>query len=255
VDILVDSGIAPELICPVCTGILDTPIRTPCSHLFCKACLNEWLARSKGCPQCRANLVSFNSNSEDRLIKNIVGVTKVKCTKFAQGCSWVGPLESLQSHPCSACSCERCPYKQELEKKTAEIAALNNELLSLRAQVISKSISQEQQPPRSPQPVHSSFWSATPLMTPPQSRFKSNEPNPRIATDKASVDKVKKSLSWYAEIICDNCEAQDIKPYYRCAECARTEVDYDLCTQCFNRSPPVHNKHKFVRVESNHTVL
>ena len=38
--------ISSELICPICTLVLENPVQTPSEHLFCEEELLEWLTRS-----------------------------------------------------------------------------------------------------------------------------------------------------------------------------------------------------------------
>ena len=42
--------ISSQLICPICTQVLDNPVQTPTDHLFCEDELLEWLSRSTMCP-------------------------------------------------------------------------------------------------------------------------------------------------------------------------------------------------------------
>lgn len=46
--------------CVICLDLMDNPVLTPCSHMFCEECLSEHLKRadagSKACPTCRTPL-------------------------------------------------------------------------------------------------------------------------------------------------------------------------------------------------------
>ena len=39
--------ISPQLICPICTQVLERPVQTPSEHLFCEDELLEWMTRSQ----------------------------------------------------------------------------------------------------------------------------------------------------------------------------------------------------------------
>ncbi|PAA66110.1 hypothetical protein BOX15_Mlig014125g1, partial [Macrostomum lignano] len=43
-----------ELNCPICCDLLVDAATMPCSHTFCRYCIEEWLRRKNECPQCRA---------------------------------------------------------------------------------------------------------------------------------------------------------------------------------------------------------
>lgn len=61
-DEFLATGLVPELskakvddVCPICYCDFDTPVRTPCSHLFCDPCLVRWLKTPlrNTCPICK----------------------------------------------------------------------------------------------------------------------------------------------------------------------------------------------------------
>ena len=58
-NILTNDNLIEEFVCPICSDMVEYPIVTSCSHLFCKNCLEEWLAvqrEKRICPKCNANL-------------------------------------------------------------------------------------------------------------------------------------------------------------------------------------------------------
>ena len=42
--------------CPICCNECLLSRKTKCGHLFCDACLTEWLKTSKKCPSCMVEL-------------------------------------------------------------------------------------------------------------------------------------------------------------------------------------------------------
>lgn len=39
-----------ELICSICSEILEDPLTTECEHLFCRRCIADWLRDNRTCP-------------------------------------------------------------------------------------------------------------------------------------------------------------------------------------------------------------
>eukprot|EP00656_Telonema_subtile_P055922 TRINITY_DN8819_c0_g1_i2.p1 TRINITY_DN8819_c0_g1~~TRINITY_DN8819_c0_g1_i2.p1 ORF type:complete len:352 (-),score=113.16 TRINITY_DN8819_c0_g1_i2:224-1279(-) len=42
--------------CSICQGELCSPVQLHCGHLYCEACVGEWLEREVSCPLCRASV-------------------------------------------------------------------------------------------------------------------------------------------------------------------------------------------------------
>eukprot|EP00753_Platysulcus_tardus_P010604 PLAT289.1.p1 GENE.PLAT289.1~~PLAT289.1.p1 ORF type:complete len:442 (-),score=170.70 PLAT289.1:612-1901(-) len=42
--------------CPICTEEMEGPLQLHCGHLFCEACVSQWLERNHTCPVCRAHV-------------------------------------------------------------------------------------------------------------------------------------------------------------------------------------------------------
>lgn len=83
-----------ELICPICSGVLQEPVHTPqCEHAFCKKCINNWLTQSTTCPIDRSPITPEQvhpriwSNSNDSLIDDVhmAPWEQNPCCIFAQG--------------------------------------------------------------------------------------------------------------------------------------------------------------------------
>lgn len=56
------AAVAPEelseagAVCPVCQDPVSCGVRLDCTHVFCEACIGEWLERDRTCPMCRASV-------------------------------------------------------------------------------------------------------------------------------------------------------------------------------------------------------
>lgn len=71
------SHVQKDLHCPVCLAIFSDPVILPCSHSFCKACLQDWWREKKvrQCPLCK------NTSREKEVLCNLV--LKNLCEDFS----------------------------------------------------------------------------------------------------------------------------------------------------------------------------
>lgn len=102
----------PNLICPICLKLLSHPSRTPCGHIFCTSCLQEWLPQKAQCPECRSPVCSKDVSTDrfaERLVANLQGF----CQFRKKGCQWVGSRGDMNSHLSRDCQCVTvsCPNK------------------------------------------------------------------------------------------------------------------------------------------------
>ena len=93
------SSVDQNLICNICTGVLDHAVVTMCGHSFCHSCLSMWLSKpeTESCPICR----SYTSRYEiipNISIRNIVDSLLVWCENSEKGCKHVLKLETLDAH-------------------------------------------------------------------------------------------------------------------------------------------------------------
>ncbi|TRZ02609.1 hypothetical protein DNTS_021775 [Danionella cerebrum] len=77
-----------ELCCPICCGIFQDPVLLPCSHSFCRCCLERfWKGASlRPCPVCRTR-APRKSPLSNRALKNL-------CEAFLLRQSQTGKSES-----------------------------------------------------------------------------------------------------------------------------------------------------------------
>jgi hypothetical protein len=52
-------------VCPVCCEDFDSPVQLTCQHIFCKACISQWLEQPANCtcPMCRKTLFTTESDN------------------------------------------------------------------------------------------------------------------------------------------------------------------------------------------------
>ncbi|XP_030630973.1 LOW QUALITY PROTEIN: RING finger protein 151 [Chanos chanos] len=106
VDLFVDPP-DHDLICIICRGVLQCPVRVACHHIFCKKCILQWLKRQETCPCCRKPI---NQNLMFVLFKlsKSIGRLRIKCHNEVQGCTATFPLSDEYLH------ISTCPFEWQL---------------------------------------------------------------------------------------------------------------------------------------------
>ena len=91
------SRVSEDRKCSLCHLVLDNPVKTPCSHVFCSGCILPWVVSYKSCPlQCQ--------NLEPGDLENVIALRdlvlnmKVLCDFKDQGCSEIIRLRDLIQH-------------------------------------------------------------------------------------------------------------------------------------------------------------
>jgi E3 ubiquitin-protein ligase NRDP1 len=119
--------ISKELICPICTQVLENPVQTPTDHLFCEDELIEWMSRHERplCPVTHAELKPDSIRKPSRIILNMLAELQRYCSNRAEGCDWVGENEHLALH------LTKCA-KRPRDEMTRELAAKDEKIKQLR---------------------------------------------------------------------------------------------------------------------------
>ena len=120
-----------ELICSICSGVLEEPLRvkknqkivpaiknshkieqvsltqvyifsfyqiSTCEHAFCAACIHEWLLRHSTCPVDREPITNDQLKQVPRLLRNLLSRLQIACDNAIYGCQAVVALEQLSNH-------------------------------------------------------------------------------------------------------------------------------------------------------------
>ncbi|XP_026281294.1 E3 ubiquitin-protein ligase NRDP1 isoform X1 [Frankliniella occidentalis] len=106
------GSVDEELICPICSGVLEIPVQAPkCEHAFCRACIMEWLSRQATCPVDRIAISTSDLQPVPRILKNLLARLVISCEYAASGCTAMVKLEILDSH---VQDCEHNPRRPVL---------------------------------------------------------------------------------------------------------------------------------------------
>ncbi|XP_033342863.1 E3 ubiquitin-protein ligase NRDP1 [Megalopta genalis] len=97
-----------ELICVICSGVLEDPIQIPeCEHTFCRTCIKEWMKRQATCPIDHTPITSEQLRAAPRILRNMLTRLCISCDNIMYGCQAIVKLDSLVSH------LEQCEYNLE----------------------------------------------------------------------------------------------------------------------------------------------
>lgn len=115
----IHNNIDDELLCSICSLVMDKPLETPCEHTFCGVCIKEWITVNDHCPIDQTFLTFDELKQTPRYFCNILdkmeircdfGKTKQKSNRYflvheqhilssePKGCQTVVPLGNLQHH-------------------------------------------------------------------------------------------------------------------------------------------------------------
>ena len=122
-DVLTPEALVEEFQCKICHQLVEYAqcSHTPCGHVFCRGCLDDWLARSNDpesharaamegtnpsvgtrCPTCNAALASDavrDLKTASPLAWRVLGKVRCRCpTKRDTGCTWEGDLSEVSAH-------------------------------------------------------------------------------------------------------------------------------------------------------------
>ncbi|XP_037943570.1 E3 ubiquitin-protein ligase NRDP1-like [Teleopsis dalmanni] len=93
------GGVDEELICPICSGVLEDPIQiASCEHSFCRQCITQWITRQSTCPIDRSTIETTHIREVPRIFKTLLSRLRLSCTNVAEGCTVILKLEDLGAH-------------------------------------------------------------------------------------------------------------------------------------------------------------
>lgn len=123
--------ISSQLICPICTQVLDRPVQTATEHLFCEDELLEWMTRSDLCPITKTKLDPSQIRKPGRIVLNMLAELEMYCKNRPHGCTWTGSREHLLKHQ-ELCTCRsKEELLQELKEKDDKLSMLSDRVDNL----------------------------------------------------------------------------------------------------------------------------
>ena len=121
--------ISSQLICPICTSVLEHPVQTEYEHLFCEEELLEWMAQSENrCPVTHKKLDPDKIRKPSRIIVNMLAELQRYCSNKKNGCSWIGENEHHDTHKAVCLFKPREELNAIIEAQAAKIKSLRTKL-------------------------------------------------------------------------------------------------------------------------------
>ena len=81
------SVVDEELLCSICTDIIEQPRCCRAGHVFCEACITTWLGKNSSCPIGREDL-QLEELAHVRPLERMIERMRVRCPNRATGRSW-----------------------------------------------------------------------------------------------------------------------------------------------------------------------
>lgn len=97
-----------ELLCPICSGVLEDPVQALCEHAFCMSCISMWLSRQPTCPIDRQPILQSQLKPVPRILRNLLARLYIACDNAGHGCTVVVKLDLLAAH---LLECDHNPKK------------------------------------------------------------------------------------------------------------------------------------------------
>jgi len=109
---LVNKDLYPafkRFICSLCSHLVWNAIQTPCKHLFCSPCIQNWLVENSSCPvdQVAVNQDQLQALSSNDLGLQLLGDQIIYCPHHREkGCDWTGHYSDAHNHLATSCGYE-----------------------------------------------------------------------------------------------------------------------------------------------------
>ena len=114
---VVAGAVDEELLCSICTDIVQQPQCCRSGHVFCEACIKKWLQNNSTCPIGREEL-EVEQLAYVRPLERMVDRMQVRCpnrgarrswTCRPSGCAWIGLVADRAAHLHNECAFQPVP--------------------------------------------------------------------------------------------------------------------------------------------------
>lgn len=114
---VVAGAVDEELLCSICTDIVQRPRCCRSGHVFCEACIKKWLQNNSTCPIGREDL-EVEQLAHVRPLERMVDRMQVRCpnrgarrswTCRPSGCAWIGLVADRAAHLHNECAFQPVP--------------------------------------------------------------------------------------------------------------------------------------------------
>jgi hypothetical protein len=113
------DNIVEDLLCTICTDIIEDPVQTNCEHTFCRECISTWLeGGQRTCPEDRQQLSSNDLRPPSRLTKQLLNNLIVRCKNYSDGCRLMSKFEDmprLMEHETNLCKVAQNPREIQVK--------------------------------------------------------------------------------------------------------------------------------------------
>lgn len=127
VELFIDS-VDDSLKCALCNAVFEEPVLTSCGHVYCVACLRDWVGKRGSCPRSCKQISCLDEDVTRLLpLQNLVNRLKVRCVHYVKGCEAVHAVDGMLAHM------EVCEYEREtprVDKGTAATTTMAGSIIS-----------------------------------------------------------------------------------------------------------------------------
>ncbi|XP_022089029.1 uncharacterized protein LOC110978383 [Acanthaster planci] len=99
------------LTCALCKRLPLKPVSTECKHIFCEACISDWLNFGNVCPKCEEVIVELSDATEQ--LNHLYLLLDAPCSFASKGCeAKLNPFEIIAHE-------KECPYNDKNDSSSS----------------------------------------------------------------------------------------------------------------------------------------